>query len=85
MRTARLLLACTLAGCTHAAALPNDWGGHTLYAHGKTVQHAIIRFERSARDLCPGGYVLTPLTLVSVGPGSVSYLCELTCTDEATR
>jgi len=43
-----------LAGCAKKATwVRNDLDGYTLVAHVENVEQALIRFRRTANELCP--------------------------------
>jgi len=87
---AALLLAAT-SGCLKKASwIANDKGGFTLFANAASVDQAVVRFHRSAQDLCgpSSPYSLTQPAVVAQnvqgsgwGPPStiLDVRSELTC------
>ena len=86
---AALLLAAT-SGCLKKASwIANDKGGFTLFANAASVDQAVVRFHRSAQDLCGASpYSLTQPSVVAQnvqatgwGPPStvLDVRSELTC------
>ena len=78
------------SGCPRKASwIGNDQGGFTLFANAQSVDQAVVRFHRTARDLCgPSPYTLTQPAVVAQnvqssawGPPStvLDVRSELTC------
>ncbi|MCI0636948.1 MAG: hypothetical protein L0206_23995 [Actinobacteria bacterium] len=96
-RGSRLVLALVLGasalgvvGCPRKATyLPNDKGGYTLLTTTNSLEQALIRFKRTAEDLCTPSrpYQLsTPVTVdrgTTATPGgpvtTMTVRTELTC------
>lgn len=78
-----------LSGCLKKASWVRDeQGGYELTTRAASMDQAVIRFERTAKDLCgPGGHTLTPPSVidrgVQIGFGYggpyVTVRCSLTC------
>lgn len=74
-------------GCAKRATHgPNAQGGYTLLTTVNNLEQAMVRFKRSAEDLCPGSYRFTPAEIVDrgvAGPlgtsSTVTVRTELTC------
>jgi len=85
MRRRRLVIvACLIAfaGCLKKAAYTTDGhGGYLLQTRASSLDQAMIRFQRTASDLCPNeDYALgEPVAGTRVGP-DVTYDVDLDCT-----
>jgi hypothetical protein len=84
------LLVGAASGCLKRASwIANDKGGFTLFANVTSVDQAVVRFHRSAQDLCgTSPYTLTQPAVVAQnvqvsgwGPPStiLDVRSELTC------
>jgi hypothetical protein len=85
-----VLVVTALSGCLKKASwIANEQGGFTLFANVESVDQAVVRFHRSARDLCgTWPYTLTQPAVVAQnvqgrgwGPPStvLDVRSELTC------
>ena len=54
-----LLLWMTTGCAKKATYIPNGSGGYTLISSTTTMQHALIRINRTAEDLCGSRYTMT--------------------------
>jgi len=65
-----------LAGCLKRASwFPNDRGGYTLMTQAESMDQAVTRFQRTAKDLCGAArYTLTEPAITQrgwrFGPGA---------------
>ena len=62
------LVLMAVPGCLRKASwIANEKGGYTLFANVESVDQAVIRFHRSARDLCgpSSPYTLTQPSVVA--------------------
>jgi hypothetical protein len=88
---ALLALALVTVGCPKKATwFHNQEGGYTLITDVRSVEQAMIRFHRTANDLCgPGRYQLTEPTMLregwnvtAFGSGPIlSMKANVTCLD----
>jgi hypothetical protein len=68
MRAALFLLVPALAGCfAKASYLPNPAGGWTLMTEAQNIDQAVVRFRRSAEDLCGPSYRLGEVEIMDRG------------------
>lgn len=68
-RVALLVLLLAVPACLKKAMwMPNDRGGFTLITHAGSVEQALVRFERRAKQLCHGrAYQMTTPEVVDRG------------------
>jgi hypothetical protein len=83
MRPAIALLVClpALAGCVKRATYaPNGPGGYTLRTTTDSLDKAMIRFQRTAADLCSseGSYDFGEPVVIDRHP--LTYGIDVTCT-----
>ena len=58
----------SLSGCPKKASwLPNEHGGYTLMTQAESVDQAVVRFRRSAEELCGKRYALSAPSVTSRG------------------
>jgi hypothetical protein len=86
------LILTVISGCLRRASwIANEKGGFTLFANVQSVDQAVVRFHRSALDICGASvpYSLTQPTVVAQnvqatgwGPPTtiLDVRSELTCT-----
>jgi hypothetical protein len=68
MRALLVVLLVPLAGCLKAQYLPNPHGGWTLMTEAQAIDQAVIRFQRTAKDLCGAGpYQMGEVTIMDRG------------------
>jgi len=95
MRTLRtplalLALGLALAGCPRKASwIANEQGGYALFANAESIDQAVVRFQRTARDLCGTlPYSLSEPRVIAQGfqggtwappTSTVTVRAELTC------
>jgi len=88
---ALLALGLALAGCPRKASwIANEQGGYALFANVESIDQAVIRFQRTARDLCgtTSPYSLSEPRIIAQGfqggawappTSTVTVRTELTC------